>query len=112
MERFVSGTGRKYHYLVHAMTFIQGSSGTTRWLQLPDEFKGKQFSIYLAIADTISAQSTRNAIQRIVVTKDPANNIDYANARVPVIAYKTVVDMVSPFTSLITTVQGMLLAIY
>ena len=112
MERFVSGTGQEYHYLIHAMTFIQGVSGTTRWLQLPDEFKGKQFSIYLAIADSIDAISYKNAIQRFVATKDANNDIDYTNARVPIIAYKTIVDMVSPFTSTINTVQGMLLAIY
>lgn len=112
MERFVSGTGQKYHYLVHAMAFVQGSANTARWIQLPDEFKGKQFSIHLAIADSIDAESTRNAIQRFVVTTDPANEIDYTNARVPIIAYKKVVDMVSPFTSLINTVQGLLLAIY
>lgn len=111
LERFVFGTGQKYHYLIHVMTFIQGESGTVRWLQLPNEFKGKAFSIYMAMADSMTSTSYKHAIQRFVATKHDGYAIDYANARVPIVAYKTMVDMVTPFDGTISTIQGMLIAI-
>lgn len=49
--------------------------------------------------------------QRFVCTRHPDFSIDYANARVPVIAYKsnTLSDGVAP---ILNEVQGIMLAIY
>lgn len=115
LQRFISGTGEKYHYLVHITTFIQGESGSVRWIQLPSKFKGKKFTIYLALADSMlppESDQGRYAIHRMVATPHPNHSIDYTNARVPIIAYKTTMRVDEPGTKAINYVQGMLIAIY
>lgn len=112
LKRFTSVDERNYHYLIYATTFVYGdSSSSARWIQLPNDFKGKDFQVYLAVADSLNAINYYRSIQRIVATGHPAHKIDYKNARVPIIAYKseTLGDGVKPE---ITDVQGMLLAIY
>lgn len=111
-ERFTSSDRRNYHYLASLHTFTFGeSSNNARWVQLPDDFKGKNFDVYLAIADSMQVTNYNYAIQRFVCTQHPNHSIDYARARVPVIAYKseTLSDGVKPQ---ITSVQGLLIAIY
>lgn len=111
-ERFTSSDRRNYHYLASLHTFTFGeSSNNARWVQLPDDFKGKNFGVYLAIADSMQITNYNYAIQRFVCTRHPNHGIDYARARVPVIAYKseTLSNGVAPR---ITNVQGLLIAIY
>lgn len=111
-QRYVAGTNTHYHYLMHMTTFVFGeSSSTARWIQLPPEFKGRQFKVYLAIADSLNAINYKRSIQRFVCAIHPDHKVDYANARVPVISYKseTLMDGASPS---ITDVQGLLMAVF
>ncbi|NBI05760.1 phage tail spike protein [Senegalia massiliensis] len=115
LERFVGSSGKTYHYLIDIITFIQGTAGSARWIQLPDAFKGKRFSVYLAIADSMQppvVDQVKYSIQRIVATQHPDYSIDYKNARVPIIAYKTNVKLDGSYNKVIDSVQGMLIAIY
>lgn len=112
LKRVTPADNRNYHYLFYATTFIFGeSSNNARWIQLPSDYKGKQFQVYLAIADSMTAPSYQYSIQRFVCTVHPDHSIDYANARVPVISYKssTLMDGNEPN---IDQVQGLIFAIY
>lgn len=112
LKRFTDSDSRNYHYLMSLHTFQFGeSSNNARWIQLPNDFKGKNFKVYLAIADSMTATDYTYSIQRFVCTLHPAHTIDYTNARVPVIAYKSETKMTGD-APLITTVQGLLIAIY
>lgn len=111
-QRFESRSGSHYHYLFHVTTFVYGeSSSSARWIQLPSEFKGKDFKVFFAIADSMNAPSYSYSIQRFVCTVHPDHSIDYKNARIPVIAYKssTLMDGHEP---IIDDVQGLMFAIY
>jgi len=111
-RRITPSDNRTYHYLFYATTFIFGeSSSNARWIQLPNDYKGKQFEVFMAIADSMTAPSYSYSVQRFVCTVHPDHSIDYANARVPVISYKssTLMDGSSP---VIDEVQGLLFAIY
>lgn len=113
LKRFTAGDNRNYHYLMYATTFVYGDSSpsTARWIQLPDDFKGKDFDIFFAIADSLNAVDYFHSIQRFVCTQHPDFEIDYANARVPVIAYKseTQNDGLDPD---IRSVQGLMIALH
>jgi len=112
LRRITAADNRNYHYLFYATTFIFGeSSSNARWIQLPSDYKGKQFKVFLAIADSMNAPSYSYSVQRFVCTVHPDHSIDYVNARVPVISYKssTLMDGSSP---VIDEVQGLLFAIY
>lgn len=112
LKRFTSSDNRNYHYMISLHTFQFGeSSSNARWIQLPNDFKGKEFKVYLAIADSMTATDYTYSIQRFVCTIHPYHTIDYTNARIPVIAYKSETKMTGA-APLITTVQGLLLAIY
>lgn len=112
LRRFTSGDNRNYHYLIWATTFVYGdSSSNARWIQLPDDYKGKDFQVFLAIADSLNAPDYTYSIQRFVTTGHPDHNIDYQNARVPIIAYKSETHM-DGNEPLIRDVQGMIIAIY
>lgn len=113
IKRYTSTDERNYHYLFYATAFVYGSSApnSTRWIQLPDDFKGKDFRVYLSIADSMNAIDYTRSIQRIVATGHPNYSIDYKNARVPIIAYKSETKGDGNAPS-ITDIQGMLLAIY
>ena len=112
-KRHTVSDNRNYHYLMYATTFVYGDSSprTARWIQLPDDFKGKDFDIFFAIADSLNAVDYYHSIQRFVCTQHPDFEIDYKNARVPVIAYKseTQNDGLDPD---IRSVQGLLIALY
>lgn len=112
IRRVTPSDNRNYHYLFYATTFIYGeSSSNARWIQLPNDYKGKDFKVFFAIADSMNAPSYKYAIQRFVCTVHPDHDIDYKNARVPVISYKsnTLMDGNEP---VIDNVQGLLFAIY
>lgn len=112
IKRVTPSDNRNYHYLFYATTFIFGeSSSNARWIQLPDDYKGKQFKVFLAIADSMTAPSFSYSIQRFVCTVHPDHSIDYTNARVPIISYKsnTLMNGEQP---VIDSVQGLLFAIY
>lgn len=112
LKRFTSSDNRNYHYMMSLHTFQFGeSSNNARWIQLPNDFKGKSFKVYLAIADSMTATDYTYSIQRFVCTIHPDHTIDYTNARIPVIAYKSETKMTGD-APLITTVQGLLIAIY
>lgn len=112
LKRFTSSDNRNYHYMMSLHTFQFGeASSNARWIQLPNDFKGKSFKTYLAIADSMTATDYTYSIQRFVCTIHPDHTIDYTNARIPVIAYKSETKMTGD-APLITTVQGLLIAIY
>lgn len=117
MERYIAGSGRMYHHLMHMIGFVQGSTSSVRWIQLPDEFKGKQFRVYAALADTMQItydpglNNVDYSLYRMVVTGHPDYVIDYENARVPIIGYKLAVHKTT--RALVTSqVQGLLIAIF
>lgn len=117
MERYIAGSGRMYHHLMHMIGFVQGSTSSVRWIQLPDEFKGKQFRVYAALADTMQItydpglNNVDYSLYRMVVTGHPDYAIDYENARVPIIGYKLAVHKTT--RALVTSqVQGLLIAIF
>jgi len=112
IRRLTASDNRNYHYLFYATTFIFGeSSSNARWVQLPDDFKGKNFKVYMAIADSMNAPSYSYALQRFVCTRHPDHQIDYTNAIVPVIAYKSNT-LMNGGAPLLSDVQGLLFAIY
>ena len=111
IERYIAGSGRRYHHLIHLAGYSLNSSSTPRWAQLPNEFKGKLFTVYIALADTLNPTSVNYSLYKAVVTGFPGMEIDYPNARIPLIGYKQVVHKDS--RELRTgEVQGLLIAIY
>lgn len=113
MKRHTAGSSKTYHYLMDVQTFIFGESSPTvaRWIQLPPEFKGKNFKVYLAIADSMTETSGSHTILRFVCTVHPKFKIDYANARVPVISYKVGINSSGGGRD-ISEVQGLIMALY
>lgn len=105
--RYVNGTGKAYHYLVHMAGYVLNGS-SVRWAQLPDEFKGKNFTVFVAFADSLQAQNAGQSINRVVCTGHPDYSNDYKNARVPLIGYKLLTDGKNISTG---EVQGLLIAI-
>ena len=91
LRRHTASDSRNYHYMIYITTFVYGGSSPSvaRWIQLPDDFKGKGFSAYCGIADTLGAVDFHHSIQKFVCTGHPNFTTDYANARVPIIAYKS-----------------------
>ena len=77
----------EYHYLTQYVGF---SGQDTVWVQLKDDFKGKQFTAYSVISDTWEDSWNHGdpwVIQRFV-TYVQTDSIDYANARVPILIYR------------------------
>ena len=111
IERYIAGSGRRYHHLIHLAGYSLNSSSTPRWAQLPNEFKGKLFTVYIALADTMNPPSVNYSLYKAVVTGFPGMEIDHANARIPLIGYK---QMVHKDSRELRTgeVQGLLIAIY
>lgn len=106
--RFDSGTGREYHHLIYMAGYVLNSTTAVRWAQLPNEFKNKAFTCYIAVADSLQAANNGQSINRIVCTGHPNYSNDYVNARVPLIGYKLLTDGTNITTS---DVQGLLIAI-
>lgn len=89
MKRYRSSGDAKgdYHYLTQYVGF---SGQDTVWVQLKDDFKGKHFTAYSVISDTWEDSWNHGdpwVIQRFV-TYVQTDNIDYTNARVPVLIYR------------------------
>lgn len=89
MKRYRSNGDAKgdYHYLTQYVGF---SGQDTVWVQLKDDFKGKQFTAYSVISDTWEDSWNHGepwVIQRFV-TYVQTDMIDYANARVPILIYR------------------------
>src|SRR5699024_6954448 len=91
-KRYVNSTGKTYNYLVYTTSFVLSRNTGVRWIQLPNDFKGKGFTVYVAIADSLQAQNAGQSINRIVCTGHPNYSNDVANARVPLIGYKLLTD--------------------
>ena len=89
LKRYRSNGDAKgdYHYLTQYVGF---SGQDTIWVQLKDDFKGKHFTAYSVISDTWEDSWNHGdpwVLQRFV-TYVETDNIDYANARVPVLIYR------------------------
>lgn len=87
------GTNYETSYLNDTVTVtgLNTSSKTNpRWINLPSIYRGKQFTVVAVFSDayghTESAWYNDLGINRIVCFVD-VPNIDYANARVPVVGY-------------------------
>lgn len=107
-KRFIAGSGREYHSLIYMVGYVLGGQ-SVRWAQLPNEFKGKPFTPYIVIADSLQAENNGQSINRFVVTGHPNYQNDYTNARVPLIGYKLLTDGTNIVTS---DVQGLLIVVY
>ena len=89
MKRYRSNGDAKgeYHYLTQYVGF---SGQDTVWVQLKDDFKGKQFTAYSVISDTWEDSWNHGepwVLQRFV-TYVQTDMIDYVNARVPILIYR------------------------
>jgi hypothetical protein len=113
IKRYTSGTGNEYHYLMSVTTFVSGDT-TTKWVQLPDEFKGKYFDWYCGVADSMQARDDdlngRHMIMRFVATQANGQSTDYTNAKVPVVAYK-MTQQADLSDRRISNIQGFVIAI-
>lgn len=108
-KRFIAGSGREYHSLIYLAGYVLGSTTAVRWAQLPNEFKGKPFTAYIVLADSMQAQYNSQSINRMVATGHPNYQVDFTNARVPLIGYKLLTDGTNITTG---DVQGLLIAVY
>src|SRR5699024_8551937 len=89
MKRYRSNGDAKgdYHYLTQYVGF---SGQDTVWVQLKDDFKGKQFTAYSVISVTCE-DSCNNGDQWVIerfVTYVQTDSIDYVNVIVPVLRYR------------------------
>lgn len=79
-----------YHYLTHVVGFTTtAETETYKWVQLPDDFKGKNFRAYATLSDTWEGSWDWGepwVIQRMVVF---VADYDRANARVAIQGYRT-----------------------
>ena len=79
-----------YHYLTHVIGFTTtAETETYKWVQLPDDFKGKNFRAYATLSDTWEGSWDWGepwVVQRMVVF---VADYDRANARVAIQGYRT-----------------------
>ena len=79
-----------YHYLTHVIGFTTtADTETYKWVQLPDDFKGKNFRAYATLSDTWEGSWDWGepwVVQRMVVF---VADYDRANARVAIQGYRT-----------------------
>lgn len=86
------GTNYETNYLfdIITVTGLNNFPSSQRWIQLPAIYKGKRFKAVAVLSDayghTESPNYNRLNMQRIVSYVDHPN-IDYTNARVPVVGY-------------------------
>lgn len=117
LERRVGSTGKPYHYLIDIQTFIFGTASSTHTLTLPADFRGKDFNVYLAIADTMQAPKGasyewHHALHKAVATFD-VGGVDKATGTVKVRAYTSYIDVRSSGPApKQENIQGMMIAIY
>ena len=98
---------------MHTTNFILGEAlnSTAYWIQLPNEFKGKNFKVHLSILDSMELSSYQHSIQRFVCRVHPSFSIDYINARIPIMAYK-MSSLAEDNTPIVDSIQGTLMVIY
>ena len=79
-----------YHYLTHVIGFTTtAETETYKWVQLPNDFKGKNFRAYATLSDTWEGSWEWGepwVVQRMVVF---VADYDRANARVAIQGYRT-----------------------
>ena len=79
-----------YHYLTHVIGFTTtAETETYKWVQLPNDFKGKNFRAYATLSDTWEGSWDWGepwVVQRMVVF---VADYDRANARVAIQGYRT-----------------------
>ena len=79
-----------YHYLTHVVGFTTtAETETYKWVQLPNDFKGKNFRAYATLSDTWEGSWEWGepwVVQRMVVF---VADYDRANARVAIQGYRT-----------------------
>lgn len=83
--RYDTGSNRDYHYLQYVGTYTSIGTGPAFWIQLPDEFKGKNFQV------TLSASSFNGnnypLTDRFVNSYLSVYSYDRANGKFSVVAY-------------------------
>ena len=78
---------------------INSGSGDVKWVQLPSVFKGKKFEYFMGVTDIYGAVTegayaqNKMVMKRFVLIKSPKHNIDYTNARIPILGYAHYVDI-------------------
>ena len=95
IQTVVGGSAYQHNYLTHVsnVTINSGSAGNVQWVQLPSVFKGKQFEYFMGATDIYGAVTedayyqNKMMLKRFVLIKHPDYNIDYANARIPILGY-------------------------
>ena len=99
------------------VTINSGSAGNVQWVQLPSVFKGKKFEYFMGVTDIYGALGdddySRNkmVLKRFVLIKSPKYDIDYANARIPILGYAHYVNMDSR-NDYFRALQGIVVAQY
>ena len=101
IQTVVGGSSYRHNYLTHIanVTINSGSAGNVQWVQLPDVFKGKQFRYFIGVTDIYGAlgdgayAQNKMVMKRFVLIKSPKHNIDYTNARIPILGYAHYVDI-------------------
>ena len=101
IQTVVGGSAYQHNYLTHVsnITINSGSAGNVKWVQLPSVFKGKQFEYFMGATDIYGAVTedayyqNKMMLKRFVLIKHPDYNIDYANARIPILGYAHYVDI-------------------
>lgn len=88
--RYNSGTKKEYHHLATVIGFTaSGTPESDITVQLPDEFKGKEFTAQAVLSDTYTDSWNYGepwVLQRMVVY---VTGKDYDNARVSIRGYRT-----------------------
>ncbi len=89
LRRYDGSSNKDYHYLTYVVGFTTTQdTNSIQWIQLPNEFKGKNFSAYATLSDTWEDSWDWGepwVVQRMVVI---AKEIDIANGRVGVQGYR------------------------
>ena len=95
IQTVVGGSAYQHNYLTHVsnVTINSGLAGNVQWVQLPSVFKGKDFTYFMGATDIYGAVTedayyqNKMMLKRFVLIKHPDYNIDYANARIPILGY-------------------------
>ena len=95
IQTVVGGSAYQHNYLTHVsnVTINSGSAGNVQWVQLPSVFKGKDFTYFMGATDIYGAVTetdyfnNKMMLKRFVLIKHPDYNVDYANARIPILGY-------------------------
>ena len=95
IQTVVGGSAYQHNYLTHVknVTINSGSDGNVQWVDLPSVFKGKDFTYFMGATDIYGAVTetdyfnNKMVLKRFVLIKHPDYNIDYVNARIPILGY-------------------------